>query len=74
MSVLVTTLKQKSNRNFLFRKQPDFHVLLVFRHVIFALFLILMRIQNHSVYCQLDSNINTLRYDGEVNIGKITFY
>ena len=78
MTALVTTLKrQKSNqRNFLFKIRmlpPDFHVLLVLRHVIFTLFLIL-QIQNHSVHCHLDSNINTLRYDGEVNIGKMDFY
>ena len=37
--------------------------------------LFLMQIQNQSVHCQLDSNINTLRYDGEVNIGKsVLFY
>ena len=35
--------------------------------------LFLMQIQNQSVHCQLDSNINTLRYDGEVNIGKVAF-
>ena len=36
--------------------------------------LFLMQIQNQSVHCQLDSNINTLRYDGEVNIGKIVLF
>jgi hypothetical protein len=68
--ILVTTLLhhqvKTSSRNF--PAAPSFFTRLL-KVLHFTLFLI--QIQNPKcVLCQLDSNINTLRYDGEVNIGK----
>ena len=68
--ILVTTLLhhqvKTSSRNF--PAAPSFFTRLL-KVLHFTLFLI--QIQNpNCVHCQLDSNINTLRYDGEVNIGK----
>ena len=37
-------------------------------HVIFVTIVLL-----HYAQSQLESNVNTLRYDGEVNIGKVSF-
>ena len=70
--ILVTTLLHQiqvktSSRNF--PAAPSFRFLKGLLVLHFTLFLI--QIQNPiCVHCQLDSNINTLRYDGEVNIGK----
>mgnify|MGYP001226637742 FL=1 len=70
--ILVTTLLhhqvKTSSRNFPAAPVSFFTRLLKVLH--FTLFLIQIQNLPICVHCQLDSNINTLRYDGEVNIGK----
>ena len=60
--IFVTTASKRQKKNFRF-------LLVLFYMVIFSCDFS----RNFGVLCQLDSNINTLRYDGEVNIGKKFF-
>ena len=71
--ILVTTLlhhqvSKTSSRNF--PAAPSFFTARLLKVLHFTLFLIQIQNLPICVHCQLDSNINTLRYDGEVNIGK----
>ena len=47
----------------------NFH--LDFRARATAVIYVILVMCSQGAYMQLDSNINTLRYDGEVNIGKM---
>ena len=72
--ILVTTLlhhqvSKTSSRNFP-AAPASFFTARLLKVLHFTLFLITIQNLPNCVYCQLDSNINTLRYDGEVNIGK----
>ena len=71
--ILVTTLLhhqvKTSSRNFP-AAPVSFFTARLLKVLHFTLFLIQIQNLPICVHCQLDSNINTLRYDGEVNIGK----